>query len=115
MITRKDEMEVMTELCPENGKGLLELVKPSNYFDKPEKLSFFALATLKPGAEVGYHIHKGEGEMYYVLSGEGVYNDNGVIVLIKAGDVTYCKSGEGHGIENTGSEDLVFNAMIIYD
>ena len=115
MITRKDEMEVLTELCPENGKGLLELVKPSNYFDKPEKLSFFALATLKPGAEVGYHIHTGEVEMYYVLSGEGVYNDNGVEVPIKAGDVTYCKSGEGHGIANTGAEDLVFNAMIIYD
>lgn len=115
MITRKENMEVLTELSPENGKGVLELVKPSNYFDKQEKLSFFALATLKPGAGVGYHVHTGEGEMYYVLSGKGEYNDNGVIVPIKAGDVTYCKSGEGHGIENTGSEDLVFNAMIIYD
>lgn len=115
MIKRADEMETLTEIGAENGVGVLELIKPSEYFDKPEALSFFALATLKPGASVGYHVHTGETEMYYVLSGEGEYNDNGVIVPIKAGDVTYCKNGEGHGIENTGSEDLVFNAMIIYE
>ena len=53
--------------------------------------------------------------MYYVLSGEGEYDDNGVIVPVKAGDVTFCKNGEGHGLTNTGKEDLVFNAMIIYE
>lgn len=115
MIKRANEMEIVTELCPENGKGILQLTIPSDYFEKPEKLCAFALAELEPGAEVGFHVHTGEGEMYYVLSGEGEYNDNGVIVPIKAGDVTYCKSGEGHGISNTGTEKLIFNAMTIYD
>ena len=115
MIKKANEIATMTELGAEGGVGVLELIKPSDYFDKPESLSFFALATLKPGASVGYHVHTGETEMYYILSGEGEYDDNGVIVPVKAGDVTFCKNGEGHGLVNTGKEDLVFNAMIIYE
>ena len=115
MIKKGNEMAVLAENGAEGGVGTLELIKPSDYFEKPESLSFFALATLKPGASVGYHVHTGETEMYYVLSGEGEYDDNGVIVPVKAGDVTFCKNGEGHGITNTGDVDLVFNAMIIYE
>ncbi len=115
MIRRAEEMETMEELCPENGKGLIKVIKPSEYYDKHEKLSFFALAKLEPGAEVGYHVHVGESEMYYILSGEGEFNDNGTIVPIKPGDVTFTPNGEGHSIKNTGTQELVFNAMIVYD
>ena len=50
-----------------------------------------------------------------MLKGEGIYNDNGTEVEVKAGDVTYCAPGEGHGLENRGSEDLVIAALIMFD
>ena len=31
----------------------------------------------------------------------------------EAGDVTFCKDGDGHGVKNTGTEDLVFVALIL--
>jgi len=74
----------------------------------------FAHTTLLPGCGIGFHIHNGDSELYYIYSGEGEYNDNGTIVPISAGDVTITAPGEGHGIKNTGSEPLEFIALIPY-
>ena len=64
---------------------------------------------------LGYHEHHNESETYYILRGEGDYNDNGVIRPVKAGDVTFTPDGKGHGMKNTGDTDLVFMALIIFD
>ena len=75
----------------------------------------FAHTTIQPGSSIGYHEHHGESETYYILSGKGDYNDNGTVRPVKAGDITYTPNGCGHGLENTGDENLVFMALIIYD
>ena len=62
---------------------------------------------------LGYHEHHGETETYYILSGEGEYDDNGVKRPVKAGDITITPDGKGHGLANTGETDLVFMALII--
>ncbi len=80
-----------------------------------EKLRTFADIVLEPGAAVEFHVHTNESESYYILSGSGQYNDNGKTVSISAGDVTFTAHGEGHGIQNTGSEPLRFIALIILD
>lgn len=73
----------------------------------------YAKVTLEPNCSLGYHEHHGESETYYILSGSGVYNNNGILVDVKPGDVTFTPSGEGHGLENTGTENLDFMALII--
>lgn len=73
----------------------------------------FSRVTIKPGCELGYHEHHGETETYYVLSGSALYSDNGEAYRIGAGDVTFCKDGDGHGVKNDGDEDLVFVALIL--
>lgn len=115
MLKRALDMKAIEEMAAENGKGLLKLTKMSDYFEKPEKLRTFACAELEPGAEVGYHVHYGESESYYILSGEGMYNDNGEMLPVKPGDVTFTPDGQGHGIINTGTEKLCFIALIILD
>ena len=115
MLIRSCEMQAIQELCSENGKGLLTLTKFSDYFEKNTKIRTFAYAELAPGAEVGYHIHHGESESYYILGGFGTYNDNGVIRPIGYGDVTFTPDGSGHGIVNTGIEVLKFIALIVLD
>ena len=62
---------------------------------------------------MGYHEHHGESETYYILSGEGEYDDKGTKRMVKAGDITYTPDGRGHGLINTGDTDLVFMALII--
>lgn len=74
----------------------------------------FAHTTVAPHSGIGFHVHKGDTEIYYVLSGKAEYNDNGTMTTIEAGDVTFCPSGTGHGIANTSDEPLEIIALIIY-
>ena len=79
------------------------------------KCGLYAEVILKPGCTLGYHEHHGESETYYILTGEGNYNDNGTIRPVKAGDITFTPDGKGHGLDNTGDSDLKFMALIIYN
>lgn len=40
------------------------------------KCGLYAQVTLEPGCSLGYHEHHGESETYYILQGQGEYNDN---------------------------------------
>lgn len=116
MIKKAEEMKKIQELCPCDGAGRLQLTKMSDYMiGKPEKLKTYAYAELDPGSEVGFHLHRGESETYYILSGEGEYNDNGLTMPVGPGDVTFTPSGSGHGIRNVGKDKLCFMALIIFD
>ena len=114
MYIKKENLKVVTE---ENAKGVSTLFINNlvDFEEKNPKLRTFALAKLIPGEEVEFHIHEGESEQYYIISGEGEYNDNGKIIPICPGTSTFTPSGEGHGIKNTGSESLKFIALIILD
>lgn len=74
----------------------------------------FAHTTLPPQASIGFHMHHNESEIYYILSGEGEFNDNGILVTVEAGDVTFTPSGTGHGIRNISGEPLELIALILY-
>ena len=62
------------------------------------KCRLYAEVTLEPGCSLGYHEH-----------------DNGTLRMVSAGDVTFTPDGQGHGLTNSGDEDLVFMALIILD
>ena len=79
------------------------------------KCGLYAQVTLEPGCSLGYHEHHGESETYYILSGKGIYSDNGELRMVQAGDMTFTPDGKGHAMTNSGEEDLVFMALIIMD
>ena len=79
------------------------------------KCGLYAEVTIEPGCSLGYHEHHGESETYYILSGKGIYSDNGDLRMVEAGDVTFTPDGKGHALTNSGDEDLVFMALIIFD
>lgn len=96
------------------GKGEMKLEKLLGDAELKDKCGLFARVTIPPGASLGYHEHHGNGESYYIVSGEGVYDDNGVKRTVKAGETTWTPDGSGHGFDNTaGTEDLVFIALIV--
>ena len=79
-----------------------------------EACSLYAKVTLPPGSSIGYHVHQGDSESYYFLSGEGTYlNNDKEEVPVRTGDVTFTGDGEGHGLINTGKEKMVFMALIL--
>ncbi len=73
----------------------------------------FSRIRMPAGGEVAYHDHHGEVEVYYILSGHGIYNDNGKTYPVTAGDTTFCGDGSSHGMVNDSDGDLVFLAIIL--
>ena len=114
-VRTKNQRSQELEIDAEGGNGRLYLDALLLKSDMPEKLRTFSVATLEVGASVGYHEHLGESESYYILSGTGEYNDDGVICSVHEGDVTYTPGGHGHGIKNIGEKPLEFIALIVKD
>lgn len=114
MYNIKEQLKITTESNSDGAVKLL-LSNLADFDTKNPKLRTFALAQLKPGEEVEFHIHEDESEQYYIISGKGEYNDNGKCIEVFPGTVTFTPSGEGHGIKNTGNEILSFIALIILD
>ena len=78
-----------------------------------DKLGLYARVVVPPHSAVPYHKHEGNGEVYYFLTGEGEYSDNGAIRTVKPGDVTWTADGSSHGVVNKGDSELTFMALII--
>lgn len=116
MIRRNEEKETIRKPSPFNGVGEITV---RSLLNGPEEMSrkgrVFAHTTVYPGSAIGYHIHKGDSEAYYILSGKARYNDNGVITEIGPGDVTYCPPDCGHGIACLGEEPVEMIALILYE
>lgn len=81
--------------------------------DLPPSVNMICTLALEPGGSVGDHRHEGESEIYRIISGKGLYNDNGLETEVKAGDVTVCYAGQTHGMKNSGQQALVFDAIIV--
>ena len=113
-IIKKEDLKITTE-ANKNGEAKLFLSNLADFEGNNPKLKMFALAELKPGEEVEYHTHICESESYYIISGKGLYNDNGDEYEVLPGTVTFTPSGSGHGITNIGNEMLTFIALIILD
>ena len=95
------------------GNGVVEMTEliPAEEFNGHGRL--FSTITLRPGCSIGWHVHEGESEIFAVIKGSGIYNDNGKDVAISEGFVTVVRSGEGHSVSCLGPRDLVLTALII--
>ena len=112
MIVRRNEMksEVMEKMRGGEGSvNITHLVDAS----KEKHTRLLAEATLNPGCSIGYHVHDNETEYYFIMSGKGIVNDDGTEVEVKAGDTVVTGNGASHSIKNSGTEPLIFHAVII--
>ena len=101
--------------CIRGGNGETEMRKILLGADEMYgKGRMFNEMILAPGNSIGEHAHSGDNEIFYFLSGEGEYNDNGTIVTVRPGDTVICNDGETHSLKNTGKEPLRFIALILY-
>lgn len=114
MIKRANK--IITGIVPnlKGGKGSIESKSFLTESEMHGKGRLFGRTLLKPGVSIGLHQHEGDCETYYILAGKGTFNDNGEISTVEAGDLMYTDNGQSHSIENTGTCDLEFIALIIY-
>ena len=112
-MTKATEREIIREDHAKGGEGYILKEPFLGQEELGENCRLFSRMTLPAGCGLGYHEHLGETETYYILSGSGVYNDNGKDIPAEAGDVFFCKDGDGHAMVNTGKYDLSFVALIL--
>lgn len=114
MIRRSDEKTVeVKKMFGGQGEAVMACIL-NGAEEMYGKGRVFRHLLLHPGCEVGWHVHQGDGETYYILKGHGLYNDNGTETEVGPGDVTFVDSGEGHALLNNGEEDLEAIALILY-
>lgn len=80
--------------------------------DLKAKTRLFARLTLPPGASIGFHRHDNEEEVFYIVSGRALMNDDGVESELCPGDTILTGGGAGHAVESVGGEPLVMLAVI---
>ena len=96
------------------GNGTVELTSFATPAELNDKGRLFANITLNPGCGIGFHMHENESELFYIMKGEALYNDNGVETVVSAGDVMLCPAGSGHAVSNNGEEVVELCAVIVY-
>lgn len=114
MIRKSEDM--LIELQP-HLKGGKDTVRIVNILEQDEMYGtgrLFGISIIPPGGSIGQHTHTGDFETYYILKGKALVNDNGNIQELGPGDMTRCKDGDYHSIENIGDVDLEYFAVILY-
>ena len=96
------------------GDGFVTIERLLTPEELYEKGRFYAIMTLEHGSSIGYHVHEGEMESFYVIAGEAEYIDDGETVRLHPGDTTLTRSGEKHSIRSVGDVPLVVVAQILY-
>lgn len=105
--------EIIRHMCGGEGEVVIQHILGEKELNG--KCGLYAKVTIPVGSSLGYHEHHNESETYFILQGEGEYDDNGTKRTVKSGDVTFTPDNCGHGLKNTGSVDLEFMALIIFD
>ena len=80
-------MRIVEHLCGGEGRVLIRDLLDETQLNG--KCGLYAEITVEPGCSIGYHVHHRESETYFILEGEGEYDDNGTVRMVKKGDVTY--------------------------
>jgi len=115
MIRKKEDQKIEPR-CIRGGKGETEQRLITEGVDELfGKGRLFNHMIIQPGNSIGEHVHEGDNEIFYFLSGTGEYNDNGTIVQVGPGDTTVCHDGEKHSLVNIGDVPLEFIALILYN
>lgn len=96
-----------------NGHVILQAIAGPDILK--DKCRLYMKRTVEKDCSIGFHRHRGDEEIYYILSGSGLYTNTEGTWEVGPGDAVFCRNGDSHGLENIGNEDLVFMGLIIYD
>ena len=115
MLIKACDMQTVTRERPRGGSGKMDVLDIVPAQMLPAKSRLFSIMSLGKGCGIGAHDHATETEIYYVLEGEGVLDDNGTQLPFKKGDCSVCGGGAYHAIRNERDETLRVLAVIILD
>jgi quercetin dioxygenase-like cupin family protein len=67
----------------------------------------FCIEDQSPGRKMRIHKHLNNDELIFIHKGEGLLTLDEQSIKVKAGDVAFVPRGTWHGLDNTGTENLL--------
>ncbi len=111
MVIRSKDMKIDEVEHMRDGEGTV--VKMTIAPSQPDvHLRLLGRFTIRKGCSIGRHVHCGETEYYYILSGQGIVTEDDGEKTVNPGDVVITGWGQGHSIRNEKDQDLEFLAVI---
>ena len=98
-----------TEIIANDGCRLRELLHPDR--DDADISYSLAIAYVDPGKST-YHHHLKQSEVYYILEGTGLMHIGEENRDVEKGDTVYIPKEDVQWIENTGTNILIFAAIV---
>jgi mannose-6-phosphate isomerase-like protein (cupin superfamily) len=114
MVKRKASYETKINENMRGGEGTVKVEQLLTPDELNNKGRLFAKLTVEPGSSIGKHVHEGEIESYFIISGVAEYDDDGEVITLYPGDTTHTPNGKGHSIRCSGEEPLEFIALILF-
>lgn len=111
----KNAYEMISEIKHQmrDGKGSVELTHIFKQDELKGKARLIARITINSGCSIGLHEHVAEEEIFYIINGKGIINDNGIEREVSAGDAVLTGDGASHSIENKENVPLILLAVIL--
>lgn len=113
MIKRVQDIKSEEMKNPYNGRGSALRFVYEEAAELKGKIKNMFIVDLQPDSKIGKHKHEDDAEIYLMLDGVAVIDDNGIEELLNPGDMLITKQGEEHSIENKSSIGLTFLAIIV--
>ena len=115
MILARNSKETEIKKNMRDGQGEIEITHVLKNKDLGKNTRLYAEISIKPGDSIGNHQHIDETEIFYFQHGTGIVTDNDVEIEVGPGDVMVTPDKSFHSVKNTGTENLVFMALILRD
>jgi mannose-6-phosphate isomerase-like protein (cupin superfamily) len=113
MVKRSSEMEREVRERMRDGAGETEIIHVFKKEQLRGKTRLFARLRLRKGCSIGYHVHEGEEEIFYILCGRAIVTEDGARAEVGPGDAVLTGGGGGHAIENREEEPVELLAVIL--
>jgi mannose-6-phosphate isomerase-like protein (cupin superfamily) len=113
MILSVNDIKAIKMEKPKDGRGILESFPYKLVEGIKGEIKMFSIMNLLKDSQVGLHKHENDNEIYLILDGTAIVNDNGNEDILNPGDMIVTVKGESHSIENKSETTVVFLAIII--
>lgn len=99
-----------------NGEGFADISYLMKSEEKFSNVTFMGIVELAPKASIGFHEHINDSETYYIVQGQGLFEEKGCVEkAVESGDFCYIPKGSGHGLKNTGNDKMTILAIVSDD
>lgn len=113
MIIKKEDVDLTEQIKPRGGTGIIKSLSYLKNEDLNNAMHGFNVMELEVNSSIGFHQHIGNEEIYFIISGKGLVQDNDKEEEVTTGDLIYTAHQSYHGLKNIGNKPLIFVAFII--